>query len=356
MKNLFCAIFILMTLNANAQFADLMNDKNIAWVAESSMDIRLDVLDDESKTDIAEKTQYNFNDLLRILKFQNNGSEDDDESMFFSHFLFTSVAREQLKIYTDSSCLHETNFSTAVNVTRDTFAMIDPTTYESKYVIESCPGFIREVILFRVYQITNYNTKTNKWSNRVLSIAPLKKVNTKEGKFLFWHPLFWIKVDNEKANIQSASITWVARTSGRAEKSLIDVSLIKVLKKTSSNMPIPHFLNIVKNNKKVRFYKGRSGWGNTEILSFDERQKIFDSSDSIQTVDSKTYEIRTKIIRNNLDIKEVCKMRFVQEWAWDDKRKKLLVNLLGVAPLRNVYNDYGEFLYYEALFYQRFDD
>ena len=181
-------------------------------------------------------------------------------------------------------------------------------------------------------------------------------MNTKEGKFLFWHPLFWIKVDNEKANIQSANITWAARTLGRAEKSLIDISLVKVLKKMGSNMPIPYFLNVVKNNKKVRFYKGESGWGKTQILSFDERQKIFDSIDSIQTVDPKTYEIRTKIIRNNLDIKEVCKMRFTQEWAWDDKRKKLSVNLLGVAPLRNVYNDYGEFLYYEALFYQRFDD
>ena len=49
-------------------------------------------------------------------------------------------------------------------------------------------------------------------------------------------------------------------------------------------------------------------------------------------------------------------MKIIHEWAWDDKKKQLSINVLGFAPLVDILNNQGQVSYKQELFYYRFDE
>ncbi len=59
MKNLF---FLLFSYTSTAQFADLIKDKNVAWVAESCIDVRLDMLNESNHKNILPIFYQRFDD------------------------------------------------------------------------------------------------------------------------------------------------------------------------------------------------------------------------------------------------------------------------------------------------------
>lgn len=97
-------------------------------------------------------------------------------------------------------------------------------------------------------------------------------------------------------------------------------------------------------------------WRDKVLLSAYDKENVFASVDTIQTIDPVTYAVKTKIVCADLDVITIKDLRLVQEWAWDNKRKVLSVKCLGVAPMRAVKNELGEFLFDSPMFYQRFDD
>ena len=357
MKNLFCAIFILMTLNVNAQFAYLMNDKNVAWVAESSIDIRLDMVPENVKAFISEETKYDLKGILNILKLQGENEFYGEEGYwFFTHLLIAAAARKEITVYSDSLCRNSIEFLTAMEGTKDTTPMIDPTTYETKYIVQMCPQHIQEVSIFRVHQVIYYNSTNNKWGIRVLSIAPLKANHTKEGKFIGWRPLFWVKVEHKKADLNSPDITWSVRTQLEERENTIQLDSLKEHKKTNAKMPILHFLNAAQNNEKLALYDGLYKCINKIPISIDERKRIFEPMDTLHPTGTVFYDTNNKIVVNDFKAQDVKKIKITQEWAWDKKRKILLVNYIGFVLLQNVKDDVGELRWCKRLFYQRFDD
>jgi Gliding motility associated protein GldN len=351
MKSFFCSLFLLYAHLATAQLADLMKDKNVAWIGESSIDVRLDMLPQYLVENMKEQTQYGVEGDLKILKIQDNEGLDDEGYMVFSHKLFNTVGTIKIDIYSDSLCLHPTDIYSAISNKNDTILMIDPINYEAVYKVPSCPGFIQEVNVFRVHQLVYYNTGNSRWHVKVISIAPLRMVKTKEGKFIRWEPLFWIKVEQKKANLDASDITWAARTVGRSAEKLIDMNTAKEHKKTSN--PMLHFLESVKSNKQIPLYQS---WREKELLSMDERQNVFTWTETQRLLDPNTNQETAQTLQKSLDEKAVNKLHIVQEWAWDNKRKILMVNILGIAPMKPVHNEAGEFIYETPLFYQRFDD
>ncbi|MBL7813462.1 MAG: hypothetical protein JNL70_00555 [Saprospiraceae bacterium] len=62
-----------------------------------------------------------------------------------------------------------------------------------------------------------------------------------------------------------------------------------------------------------------------------------------------------KVIENRLEKSEIKELRLVQEWYWDNRKQKLRVRFIAVAPIKFVHNEAGEFLYRQPLFYRRTD-
>lgn len=354
-KNLFCLLFLLLNHTLNAQFTDLIKDKNISWIGASSIDVRLDMLHDKALYDAMEKTKYVL-EGLDILKLEtgNNGEMEEGFSAF-AHILLEAAKNKQIVAYSDSLCLYPIdviNVITRLDTVYHCFAQ----TYEN-------PGYsiLRNVLnaedikVFRAHQITTYSPKNGTWHSKTISVAPLKIIQNEAGEFISLKPIFWMKVDNKKANLNTSDITWAVRTRPRGREGLLDFTSVKIHKKTDANMPMLHFLDLAKNDKNMRLYRVDI-WRQKKILPINGLQTIFSSTDTITDIDIITNKVKIRLVENKLDINDINELRFVQEWAWDNKRKALSVRLLGIAPMKKFKNEEGEFLFMIPLFYQRFDD
>jgi hypothetical protein len=50
--------------------------------------------------------------------------------------------------------------------------------------------------------------------------------------------------------------------------------------------------------------------------------------------------------------KALSKLRIIQDWYWDEKLNTICVRLFAIAPMKKIYNEAGEFLFYMPLFYR----
>jgi hypothetical protein len=313
------------------------------------------MLHGEDIKNIYEQTKYNVEGGLSILKFQEYKHEEQDEGFqVFARILLEAAKNKQITVYSDSLCLHPIDILEVIS-RLDTVTDCFPVTYRppNENVIRS---FINpeDIKLFRAYQITYYSPKINIWGSKTIAIAPLKMVKDEAGTFISWKPIFWMKVDNKKVNVNASNITWAIRAGAREVEGNVQLKTVKVHKKVLEK-PMLHFLDVAKNSKSIRLYS-RDSWQQKELLSFEDRQSIFTKIDTILDIDPKTYEQKLKISESKLDFNDINSIRLVQEWAWDNKRKRLSVRLLGVTPIKRMDNEAGEFLFFLPIFYQRFDN
>jgi hypothetical protein len=100
MKNLFCLFFLLLNGILNAQFADLIKDKNVAWVGESTIDVRLDVLQDQEMEKVYELSKYFIFGGLTLLKIQESKEINAEEGFdFFTKTLINAEFNKFITIY-----------------------------------------------------------------------------------------------------------------------------------------------------------------------------------------------------------------------------------------------------------------
>jgi hypothetical protein len=59
-------------------------------------------------------------------------------------------------------------------------------------------------------------------------------------------------------------------------------------------------------------------------------------------------------IENRNCIAQIEKIRFVQNWYYDERRNRLYGRLVGIAPLAAIRDSDGVFRYYKPLFYQMY--
>ena len=86
-------------------------------------------------------------------------------------------------------------------------------------------------------------------------------------------------------------------------------------------------------------------------LSVDEVQSLLATRDTIEVMDPETYEITYSIVENELSAAEILKYRLKEVWFFDTRHSTMRVRILGVAPIRYVYDQAGSFLFEQPLFW-----
>jgi Gliding motility associated protein GldN len=248
MKNLFCFFLLHFASASYAQLTDLMQDKNVAWIADYSKDVRLDMLPEaqiKALEDMPKNTVDNRPWLLKILANEtvdNNG----DAYYFFANTLMTAVKNKEITVYADSLCSQVLDAGSATS-RRETVSYFNSVTKETKTQDVYLTTQYEEILLFRVHQIVYYMPKTSTWGVKNISIAPLIQQKNQNGDFVGWKPLFWIKVEHQKADLAVPNITWATVT---AKDCTVDVTTAKTYKKTSADMPCTIFSMPL---KKIKF-------------------------------------------------------------------------------------------------------
>lgn len=91
-------------------------------------------------------------------------------------------------------------------------------------------------------------------------------------------------------------------------------------------------------------------------LTADEVAAKGASTDTITTFDPETYEEKIKIVVNEINPEDVKRFRIKEVWFFDKESSTLQVRILGIAPLLDVKDENGNFLYEQPMFWVYYPD
>jgi len=86
-------------------------------------------------------------------------------------------------------------------------------------------------------------------------------------------------------------------------------------------------------------------------LTGDEVASMMSSTDTAITFDPETYEEQIKIVHNDLNWEDVKRFRIKESWFFDKETSTMQVRILGIAPLRNITDNDGNFRYEAPMFW-----
>lgn len=73
--------------------------------------------------------------------------------------------------------------------------------------------------------------------------------------------------------------------------------------------------------------------------------------DTIPTFDPETYEETIKIVKNEINENDFKRIRIKEMWYFDSETSSMKVRILGISPIRDVFDDNGNFKYEEPMFW-----
>ncbi|MEM9919799.1 MAG: gliding motility protein GldN [Bacteroidota bacterium] len=88
-----------------------------------------------------------------------------------------------------------------------------------------------------------------------------------------------------------------------------------------------------------------------EALSTEELEQILFRVDTIAVPDPDNYEIRYEVVRERLFYEDIRRFRLKEVWFFDEQTASLQVRILGIAPLKDVRDEHGNFRYEQPLFW-----
>jgi gliding motility associated protien GldN len=86
-------------------------------------------------------------------------------------------------------------------------------------------------------------------------------------------------------------------------------------------------------------------------MSQEEVQRTLQQEDTVSVVDVNTMEETIQVVQSELNWEDVKRFRIKEVWWFDKNRGELRQRILGIAPLIEVKNDNGDFLFERPLFW-----
>ena len=86
-------------------------------------------------------------------------------------------------------------------------------------------------------------------------------------------------------------------------------------------------------------------------LSAEEVAAKTSNIDTVVVYDPDTYEEKIEVVRNDLNPEDIKRYRMKEIWFFDEETSTMQVRILGIAPLRDVLDDNGDFLYEDPMFW-----
>ena len=89
----------------------------------------------------------------------------------------------------------------------------------------------------------------------------------------------------------------------------------------------------------------------TQQISQAEAQTMGVSIDTTEVFDPVTFEPKLVITRNVLNWEDIKRFRLKEVWFFDEETSTMTVRVIGIAPLREVYDENGNFKYEQPMFW-----
>ena len=224
-------------------------------------------------------------------------------------------------------------------IRRDTIVQFDLTNYEEKTSIIDTRIGLKYFSGLRCKQELIYDAKKEKYSTRLLAVAPLLRDRYTDGS----EPIFWIKMDGDlpfRLGIESEDVSWSVLTNGRSAE--LQITWLK-----DYSLFWDGFISKMKDKKTVL----EKGFYGSE--DFEKGGESFFMVDTIYQYNEETQEETVSIAER---LFEPISFRIVQEWYYDERKKKMYNRLKALAPICTVKDANGNELYQHASFYLHVED
>ena len=87
-------------------------------------------------------------------------------------------------------------------------------------------------------------------------------------------------------------------------------------------------------------------------ITAEQTKAIGNHTDTLSLQRSKPpYDMHDTIVRNEMRLNEIVKIRFLEAWFWNEKSKRMEKEIQGICPMLNSYTESGEFRGYQPLFW-----
>lgn len=124
---------------------------------------------------------------------------------------------------------------------------------------------------------------------------------------------------------------------------------------SSENTLIDMFVNLIRNNK-ILAYTGSGGLFATKLTIADLNKMLAGKKDTVLLTDPVTNKTTTKIVQHDLILDSVHKFKILEEWSCYPATGKTEIQIIGLAPLMNIYGDDGALRGNQPMFWLRFND
>lgn len=117
--------------------------------------------------------------------------------------------------------------------------------------------------------------------------------------------------------------------------------------------PKQPFLSIIMDaakNKEVTLYSTADDEFKVKLTA-DEVSGMGASTDTVITYDPETYEEKLVIARNELNPEDIKRFRLKEVWFFDKESSTLQARILGIAPIKEVKDDKGNFRFEQPMFW-----
>ena len=118
--------------------------------------------------------------------------------------------------------------------------------------------------------------------------------------------------------------------------------------------PKEPFFNIIMDaaqKNEIHLYSTVDGDEFKTPFTAKEAADMGSSADTVMTVDPDTYEEKINVVFNKLNWEDIKRFRVKEVWFFDAETSTLMVRILGIAPIKDVMDDQGNFKYEQPMFW-----
>ncbi|MEN0006824.1 MAG: hypothetical protein AAF798_21900 [Bacteroidota bacterium] len=338
-----CCSTLIPAYTQHAQLEYLKKHPNVTWMASF-------------------EGQYSFNpteagpDRTILTKFYQDPSTPIEPNLrnYILVKLFLEAMEGNLPCYKDAELtqLLPVEQLRAMAIRTDTITTINPQTYESNTQVVQLEWNPADVHSLATHSVIYYDRSTTNYHTKVLAVSLLGLDNLGGNSV----PAFWIKIDDtfpKKFSMHDANITWggIVMTT---QLTNLRTDYLKELKNTDNHELTQRlYEQALMSDKRV---ESSAGYGQGEWL---DKLAVLETYrpvvDTIITYDPLTYEEMVHVRTDNIEPQSISEIRLVQEWYYDDKRKTLFQRLRALAPMVEVKDKGGSYVYKRPLHYIRYD-
>lgn len=327
-------LLLLFPFFMQAQYSQLLRDKDVIWMAEVVEQLRFDPGEGSAAP--------GFLEALPLKALQEDYFAPHPTP--FSKGLFEIMQQGRWPAYYDAELTLPIGKEALQGqmMQTDTVVVFDPETYEEKITVVKSE-LLGSSNVFALRELLYYNAKTGELGAEILAIAPTWNDGEPEPAY---RPLAWFKVppaDKKLFKLASKNVPFA--TFVRQDLDERDMKVVK-----GADMPL----------KAILFSQLQSG----KITGYDSGGRaiapplvpaLFSSTDTIITFDPETYEESVEMVHWDYTPQDVGNYRFKQSFFFDPRQGKLQCRPEAVAPAINVTDEFGQLLYLQPLFYWRRD-